>query len=92
MFSRGSQFNLREIASPFHTHALELSLKQGLIIYLRFTGKEKTSYTFLYSEDPTNQGIIECQKQEGTLRISLVYPLKVPIGAIILLKHREGKF
>ena len=86
-------FIIREFAPTFHTHALELFLKWVLIIKLGLTSeKKKEKNVFLHSRNPTNQGIIECQKQEKTLRTILVHPLQMPIGAIIPLKHYEGTF
>ena len=85
-------FIMREFAATFHTHALELSLKWVLIIKLGLTREKEEKNVFLHSGNLTNQGIIECQKQEKTLRIILVHPLQMPIGAIIPLKLYEGTF
>lgn len=85
-------FIMREFAPTFHTHALELSLKWVLIIKLGLTRGKKEKNLFLHSRNPTNQGIIECQRQEKTLRTILVHPLQMPIGAIIPLKRYEGTF
>ena len=57
-------FIMREFAATFHTHALELSLKWVLIIKLGLTREKEGKNVFLHSGNLTNQGIIECQKQE----------------------------
>ena len=85
-------FIMREFAATFHTRSLELSLKRVLMIKLGLTKEKEEKNVFLHSGYPTNQGIIECQKQEKTLRTILVHPLLMPIGAIIPLKLYEGTF